>query len=85
MTGEGTKAAVHVPHKELAGAVAQVQSQMSSVPRHFPQVRRSTRGTSLKAPLARPDALAYAAVRRVLRTLQDVAARLQSDARMSPC
>lgn len=33
--GKGTDAAVHVPHKELAGAVAQVHSQMSSIPQHF--------------------------------------------------
>ncbi|MGJ0389882.1 hypothetical protein OD997_11895 [Microbacterium sp. CGR1] len=31
--------------------------------------------------LARPDALAHTAVRRVLRALQDVAARVQRDSR----
>lgn len=36
--GQRTEAAVHVPHKELAGAVAQVQSQMSSIPQHFSQM-----------------------------------------------
>ncbi|MCM3778812.1 DUF4263 domain-containing protein [Microbacterium hydrocarbonoxydans] len=40
--GQGTEAAVHVPHKELAGAVAQVQSQMSSISQHFPQMIPST-------------------------------------------
>lgn len=40
--GQGTEAAVHVPHKDLAGAIAQVQSQMSSIPQHFPQMIPST-------------------------------------------